>query len=149
MTITVLKTNWVRVILCGLVTGVIWFLLSVVALTFFGQALIEALQHLQPYPRQNGFFFFGIDLLMGIWALWVYSSIRARYSSTITTAISVGFAWWLIKSLQSAKWAGLGLVTLNAALAPLVATLPATMLATIVGTWLYEHKRDPNILSNQ
>jgi hypothetical protein len=49
-----------------------------------------------------------------------------------------GVAWWVLKTLQSSKWAGLGFVTLGPNLFPLgVATLGATLLASVVGAWLY------------
>lgn len=144
-----LVIQWVRVVLCGLVAGVVWFLLSAIVLRFFGQAFIDALQGVQPYPRRGGLFFFSIDLLMGIWALWLYTAIRSRYRTRAKTLTVVGFAWWSIKSLQSAKWAALGFVPLGSALAPLVATLPATIAATFVGAWLYEYNRLSHNVSRQ
>ena len=136
-----LRRNFIRVTLCGLVTGVVWFLLSGVVLLIFGQALMDALQSVQALPRRGGLFFFSIDLLMGIWALWFYTAIRSRYGPGAKTAIITGVGWWCIKSLQSAKWAALGFVRPNGALALLAATLPATIAAAFVGAWLYEHKR--------
>lgn len=83
----------------------------------------------------GAWFFVCVDLAMGIWAIWLYAAIRPRYGPGPRTAIIAGFAWWFIKSLQSAKWAGLGLVLLpfNVVLGPLVATLVAAVVATLAG----------------
>ena len=46
-------------------------------------------------------------------------------------------AWWILKTLQSAKWAGLGFLALGPSLLPLgAATLAATHFASMVGSWL-------------
>jgi hypothetical protein len=73
---------------------------------------------------------------MGIWAMWLYSAIAPRYGARPTTALIAGVAWWTIKSLQSAKWAGLGFVAPGVVLIPLATTLVAVVVATVVGAWL-------------
>jgi hypothetical protein len=46
---------------------------------------------------------------MGVWAVWLYSAIVPKYGAKLTTVAMAGAAWWILKTLQSAKWAGLGL----------------------------------------
>ena len=76
---------------------------------------------------------------MGIWAVWLYSAIAPRYGAKPTTAAFVGVAWWTMKSLQSAKWAGLGFVQLNEVLIGLaLASLVAAVVASMVGAGLYD-----------
>ena len=74
------------------------------------QDLLLAVKQSAPHPKRGGAFFFAVDLLMGIWAMWLYSTITPRYGEGPRTAVIAGVAWWSIKSLQSAKWAGLGFV---------------------------------------
>ena len=130
--------NWIRVTLCGFVAGVIWSLLSVTFLATFAPDFVASVQRTAPYPAQGGAFFFAVDVLMGVWAVWLYSAIAPRYGAKLSTMAMTGVAWWVLKTLQSSKWAGLGFVTLGPNLFPLgVATLGATLLASVVGAWLY------------
>ena len=130
--------NWIRITLCGFVAGVIWDLLSVAFLAIFAPNFVASVQQAAPSPAQGGAFFFAIDVLMGVWAVWLYSAIAPKYGANLTTMAIAGVAWWILKTLQSTKWAGLGFVTLGANLLPLgAATLGATVLASVVGAWLY------------
>ena len=138
-------TNWIRLVLCGFVAGVVWNLLSAVFLSFFAPDFIASVQRSAPYPPRGGAFFFAVDVVMGIWAVWLYSAIAPRYGTRLTTVVIAGTAWWILKTLQSAKWAGIGFVELGTDLIPLaVATLVATILASVAGAWLYSKVSGPS-----
>lgn len=70
--------------------------------------------------------------------MWLYAAIRPRYGPGPKTALVAGFAWWVIVSLQSGKWVAVGFVPVKATLARLAITLPAILLAALVGAWPYE-----------
>jgi len=128
-----------RLVLCGVVAGVAWNLISIALLVLIAPDFVGSMQSAAPHKALGGHFFFVIDLAMGIWAVWLYSAIVPRYGTRPTTVIVAGVAWWTLKTLQSAKWAGLGFVELGPHLLPLgVTTLAATVLATAAGAWLYE-----------
>ena len=130
--------NWLRIALCGFVTGVICHLLSVASLAILAPDFYPSVRQTAPYPSQGGAFFFAIDVLMGVWAVWLYSSIAPRYGEKLSAAAMAAVAWWTLKTLQSAKWVGLGYLTLGPRLLPLgVATLGATVVALAVGAWMY------------
>lgn len=130
--------NWIRLVLCGSVAGVVWNLFSVVFLSLFAPDFVASVQKSAPHSPLGGEFFFAVDIAMGIWAVWLYSAIAPRYGVRPVTVAIAGVAWWILKTLQSAKWAGLGFVELGPDLLPLgVATLAATVLALAVGAWLY------------
>ena len=130
--------NWIRLVLCGFVAGVVWNLVSVVFLALFAPDFAASVQRSAPHPPLGGGFFFAVDLATGIWAVWLYSAIVPRYGARPITVAIVGVAWWILKTLQSAKWAGLGFVELGPALLPLgIATLAATVFASAAGAWLY------------
>ena len=132
------RHEWIRLVLCGCVAGVVSNLTSVVFLSFVAPDFVTSVQRSAPHPALGGEFFFGIDLAMGVWAVWLYSAIAPRYGPRPTTAAIVGVAWWLLKTLQSAKWAGLGFVEFGADLLPLGAlTLATTVFSAAVGAWLY------------
>ena len=130
--------NWIRLVLCGFVAGVVWHLLSVVIISFFAPDFLASLQKTAPHQALGGPFFYAVDLAMGIWAVWLYSAIAPTYGKGATAVIIAGIAWWILKTLQSAKLAGLGFIELSPALFPLgAATLLATVLASVAGAWLY------------
>lgn len=132
--------NWIRIALCGFVAGVIWNLLSVVFLAIFAPDFVASVQRAAPYQAQGGAFFFAADVLMGVWAVWLYSAIAPKYGATFTTMTMAGVAWWILKTLQSAKWVGLGFVALEPNLLPIgLGTLGGTLLASAVGSWLYNN----------
>ncbi len=137
------RTNWIRIVLCGTIAGVVWFLLSTTFLALFAQGLVTAVQAGGPYPQMSGGFFFGVDLLMGVWAVWLYSAIEPRYGAGVKTAAIAGVAWWSIKSLQSAKWVGLGFLPAEVVLVPLATTAIAAIAASLVGAWLYHRVEMP------
>ncbi len=131
-------TNWIRLVLSGLVAGVVWHLLSVAAISVFAPDLMASLERTAPHQALGGLFFYAVDMAMGIWTVWLYSAIAPRYGQGATAVTIAGSAWWILKSLQSAKWAGLGFIELGPALLPMgVATLVAAVLASVAGTWLY------------
>ena len=137
-------TDWMRIVLCGFVAGVVSFLVSVVFLAFLAPDFVTSLQQGAPYADWGGAFSYGVDVAMGIWAVWLYSAIAPRYGAKPTTAALVGVAWWTIKSLQSAKWAGLGFVQLDGALIGLaLASLVAAVVASLVGAGLYDKVERP------
>jgi hypothetical protein len=126
-----------RIVLCGFLVGVLWFLLAGVALAWVGADLLASLHADAHHPRMGGSVFFGIDLLMGIWAMWLYSALEPSYGPGVRTGLVVGIAWWLLKSLQSAKWVGLGFVPAGLTVSLLLATLLATVVAAVFGSWIY------------
>jgi hypothetical protein len=79
---------------------------------------------------RGGAFLLAVDLMMGIWAMWLYSAIAPRYGAGPKTAAIAGVAWWTIKSLQSAKWAGLGFVPPGVVLVPLGTSLISRLSAS-------------------
>jgi hypothetical protein len=75
---------------------------------------------------------------MGLWAMWLYAAIRSRYGRGAKTAAVAGFAWWVMYCLAKANWGPFGLVSSKVLLALLAATLPALIVASVLGARLYE-----------
>ena len=132
------KTKWGRLLLCGMVTGLLWSLLSLVLLILVGGEVLDAVPGLKtPSPALLGFALFG-NLAMGLWAMWLYTAIRSRYGRGAKTAAVAGFAWWVMYCLAKANWGPFGLVSSKVLLALLAATLPALIVASVLGARLYE-----------
>ena len=132
------KINWPRLLLCGVVAGLIWTLLSAVILTFLGGDLITVIPKLSAPARALLLFSFQVNLAMGIWAMWLYAAIRPRYGPGPKTAAIAGVGWWVMYCLAKANWGPYGLVRTQVLAAILSAALPALIVAAVVGARYYE-----------
>jgi len=56
------RATWLRVALCGLVAGVVWYLLTVVSMTLSAPDLIASVQSRAPHPSRGGGFFFALEV---------------------------------------------------------------------------------------
>ncbi len=135
------KINWARVFLCGLVTGFVRTILSIILLIFFGGGFLDAMHNAVPKPSVGAHLFLLFEnLAAGIWGIWLYAMIRTHAGPGPKTAVVAGIAWWVIVTLQSSKWVALGFIPTKAALGLLLPTLPAIILATLAGAWLYKSR---------
>ena len=128
----------INIVGCGVVAGAIWYLLSAFLLVLFARDFLDAVEASGPHPRWNGAVFLGIDVAMGVWAVWLYSAITPRFGAKTTTALVAGFAWWIIKGLQSAKFLGLGFLPAGVLLVPLATSLVGAIVAILAGAWLFD-----------
>jgi len=74
-------SNWIRVVLRGIVAGVVWNLVPVFFLSASMPSFVAAVQKSAAHPPRGGEFFFAIDVAMGIWAVWLYPAIAPRYGA--------------------------------------------------------------------
>lgn len=72
---------------------------------------------------------------------WLYAALRAHYGTGVKTAMIAGFAWWILASMQSAKWLVLSPIPPRTAVLPGLLTLPSILIAAGVGGWCYESFR--------
>jgi hypothetical protein len=128
----------ITIVACGMVAGVVWYLSSALLLDFFAQDFLDAALAGGPHPRWGGGVLFAVDIAMGVWVVWLYAAIKPRFGAKVTTAVIAGVAFWIIKTLQSAKFAGLGFVPAGVLLPPLVISLVAAVVAAIAGAWLFD-----------
>jgi hypothetical protein len=134
------KINWGRVLLSGLVAGLVWTLLSSIVTALLGTNFAAAVPGGRLSAPKIGLviFLFILNLVMGIWAMWLYAAIRPRYGPGPKTAAVVGLSWWIITSLVDATWGSFGFVPVKALLPLSAASFPAIIIAAIVGGWFYK-----------
>ncbi len=132
------KINWSRLLLCGLLTGIVWIVLGAIVTALLGRDF-AALPNNRLGAPTPGFVLFNvvIDLLEGISILWLYAAIRPLYGPGAKAAIVAAFAWWFIVSLGDATWCSFGLFSPATVIPLIIGTLPALILATIAGARLY------------
>jgi hypothetical protein len=93
------KINWGRVILGGLVAGVVIdvveYVLNTMVLGSESQAAMKALG--LPSPSSHAIaVFLVLGLVMGIAAIWLYAAARPRYGAGAKTAAITAVGFWVI-----------------------------------------------------
>lgn len=135
------KINWGRVILCGLVTGVVWGALAALILPVVGRDFLAAIPVGNPFsPFQPGLVaVYGLLwLVMGVWMMWLYAAIRPRYGPGPKTAAVAGLATAVFGALADVAWVSMGVVPVEVVVAPIVASVPILIVAALAGAWLYK-----------
>lgn len=135
------KINWGRVVLCGLLTGVVYGALEIAKpLAFVGRDFLAALPRGAQHPPTIGDLL-RISLLwflMGIWIMWLYAAIRPRYGPGPKTAAIAGLATWVSVILVDCVWAWLGFVPPATLVVPLAGAVPVFIIAAVAGAWRYK-----------
>ena len=132
------KVNWLRVVLCGLLAGIVWIILGAMVTALLGRDF-AALPNNRLGSPTPGFVLVNValDLLEGISILWLYAAIRPRYGAGAKTAVIAAFAWWFVVSLGDATWCSFGLFPERTVIPLMVGSLPALVLCTIAGAKFY------------
>ena len=142
--------NWGRVILGGLVAGM---LINVVEFLFNDVVLAkdwEVAMWAPGRPPVVGsqiavFFIWGFilwGLLIGIFAVWLYAAIRPRYGAGPKTALYVGsFVWGLGYLLTSVTPFLLHFYPRRIFAIGLTVGLVEVLLATLIGAYLYREPK--------
>ena len=140
------KINWTRVLIGGLIAGVVlnvlWF---AVWGPLVGRSLSAALLALgHPMPETVGTMVLLVVLgfLMGILAIWLYAAIRPRYGAGPGTALLAGVAAGLLFGvLPDIGWGlTLRLIPGKVWTADAVFSLVAMIIATLLGAWVYKEQ---------
>ena len=130
--------NVSRVLWCGLLAGVVWIVLGSVVTALLGRdfAALPGNHLGSPTP---GFIAFNaaIDLIEGISILWLYAASRPRFGGGAKTALIAVLAWWFVVSLGDATWCSFGFFPPRTVIPLMAGTLPALMIATLVGARFY------------
>ena len=128
--------KWAAIVLCGFVTGVVFYTATGITLALFVPSVLAVLRTAPQYPRLSSAFFLAADVLMGVWVMWLQSVIAGRYGRK--AMLVSGLAWWWMKTLQSAHWVGLGFLPLTVVPVSLVTTLVCALVATAAGAFLLD-----------
>jgi hypothetical protein len=132
------KTNWARLLLCGILTGVSWYLLSLVVFVYLlgGTAYAAAVESAHR-PRLFPALPFILYLVAGIWAMWFYVSIRPRYGAGPKTAALTAVALWFVLALEGLRLAAVGFFPISLLGSAVASALPVILAASLVGAWAY------------
>ena len=136
------KMNWGRVVLCGIVAGSVYSILAVAIFFFalhetaFWQADLAGYRR-APWAWVSNFV---LNLVAGMWTMWLYASVRPRYGPGPKSAAVAGAAAWLLIALLVVQLASVQLIALplRALVVPLAVFLPLRVVASVVGAWQYK-----------
>jgi hypothetical protein len=137
------KINWGRVILGGLVAGLIVnlseFLLNAVILKDDWDKAMAALGRPAGDSAGQITFYLVYGFVIGIFALWLYAAIRPRYGAGPKTALGAGVAVWILGYLM----ATVGLMPMELFPARLMyiglaVGLVEILLGTLAGAYFYK-----------
>jgi hypothetical protein len=139
------KINWGRVILGGLLAGLVMNI---------GEAALHAGLLGQDYRallEQRGVAAEGdparlsllviMTFVLGVAAVWLYAAIRPRYGPGPQTAICAGLAVWLFAHLWSGVYLGVSfgdLIPAKLAWLPVVWGFFEAPIGTLAGAWVYK-----------
>lgn len=141
------KINWGRVLLGGLLAGLV---LNIVDYVLYGVVLASdfdaALQDLGrgPIASSQITWFILLDFLYGIFLVYLYAAIRPRFGAGPKTAVIAGLIGWVGAALlHSLGQMPMGLFPSRLIVIGTVVALIAFPLATAVGAWLYKEGESP------
>lgn len=136
------KINWGRVVLGGLLAGVVLnaydFVMNGMVLAAQWNASLQALGK-GPMGSSMIVWFVLSDFLLGLWAIWLYAAIRPRYGAGPKTALWAGLAGWFVMGLVSTiSMMPMGLFPASLYHWNLIGSLVMFPVAAIVGAALYQ-----------
>jgi hypothetical protein len=137
------KMNWGRIILGGLVAGLVFnvidYLLNGVVLVADWNSAMTHLNRVKTNPAGDMALLVVMDFVLGLAAIWLYAAIRPRFKPGPRTALIAGLGLWVMSYLASAlENQAFHLYTARLDLSVLGVGLVAALVATLVGAWLYK-----------
>jgi len=136
------KINWGRVVLGGLLAGVV---MNVFDFLLYGvwlkQDFAAAMQGLgKPGSMDNLVpWFVFLDFVYGIGLVWVYAAIRPRFNAGVGTAVTAGLAvWFFISLLHGLGEAPMGLFPQRLYVIGVCVALIQIPVSTVAGAYLYK-----------
>lgn len=136
------KINWGRVILGGLLAGVVINVVEGISGTIFMEDMQAAMaEHnisMDQSPAVMAIYLL-IGFAYGIFALWLYAAIRPRYGAGAKTAVYAGLAVWFLGYLMaSLSFVLLGIFPTQMFAVSSTIGLVEIVGGTVAGAWLYK-----------
>ncbi len=135
------KINWGRVILGGLLAGLVInifeYVVNGVVLAADWEAAMKALGHQMSNSAIAVFVVWGF--LAGIAAIWLYAAARPRFGPGPKTAALTGVGYWVVGyALPNFGLAPLGLFPPRLLVIGTIVGLVEIIVASEIGAWIYK-----------
>ncbi len=139
------KINWSRLLLGGLVAGVVINGISTLLGFWEGpmfEAAMERIGVVSPEPNIGLFvFWISFGFVMGIGSIWVYVAIRPRFGAGVRTALYAGLIVWFWFYLLTFTWLSQsGFFPARLAVHVILTHVVMMCLATVAGAWVYKEE---------
>ena len=140
------KINWIRVLIGGLVAGVVgnvlWFAAWGLFLKGGLSATLLALGHPLQETAGGTVLMVVLNFVAMILVIWLYAAIRPRYGAGPGTAALAGVAAGLLLGVfPDIGWGmTLRLIPAGAWVKDAVVTLVIIVISTVVGAWVYKEQ---------
>jgi hypothetical protein len=135
------KVNWGRVLLGGIVAGIIMDAIEYVLHTYVIAEQEGVAMKALGVQLMNGAIpiFLGLGIVTGIVTIWLYAAARPRYGAGAKTAVMIAIAVWIIGyAIPDFGIAGQGLFSMRLMCMEAALGLVEAIIATLAGAALYE-----------
>ncbi|MGD0201356.1 MAG: hypothetical protein ABSD27_11460 [Bryobacteraceae bacterium] len=137
------KINWSRVVLGGLLAGLIINVIDFLVNTFLlKERWADAMQALGKPGTMTSpqiIAFLVVGFLVGIMMIWLYAAIRPRYGAGVKTAFCAGTAVWVLGCLlPTITPMVLHLFPRRLMAIGVLVGLVEAVLGAVAGAWLYK-----------
>lgn len=135
------KINWGRVLLGGIVAGIVMDAIEYVLHTYVIATRENAAMKALGAQLMNGAIpiFLALGIVTGIVTIWLYAAARPRYGAGVKTAVLIAFAVWIIGyAIPDIGIAGQGLFSMHLMCLEAVIGLVEVIVATVIGAALYK-----------
>jgi hypothetical protein len=135
------KINWGRVLLGGVVAGIVMDVIEYALHTYVVADQEGAAMKTMGVHMINGAIpiFLALGILTGIVTIWFYAAARPRYGGSAKTAALVGFGVWIISyAIPNVGLGGEGIFPMRLMCIEAAIGLVELIVATIVGAALYK-----------
>jgi len=135
--------NWKRILLGGLLAGLVLNLLSMGGVHLFLADQMHSLHHRLQLDQDRSFHanllkHLGMHFALGLILVWFYAAIRPRFGPGPRTALIASTAVWLLAyGLFLSAMVFLQLFSTHIALLTLLWGFFETLAASLAGAWLY------------
>jgi len=134
------KINWGRVLLGGLVTGLVMNVIEYVLHTYVLAGRENAAMAALGAHMMKGAIpvFLALGFVTGIVVIWLYAAARTRYGAGAKTAVLIAIAVWIIAyAIPDVGMAGEGFFSPHLMCLEAVVGLVEVIVATVAGAALY------------
>jgi len=135
------KINVARVILGGLVAGLIIniseYVLNIYVVAEESNAIMERMG-LPPIGMHQIVWFLALTFLLGIVIVFLYAGLRPRFGAGAKTAVIAGVAVWIVAMMAGVADVIIGILPANVLVLAGAWSLVETVVAAVVGAWLYQ-----------
>jgi hypothetical protein len=139
------KIDWTRVLIGGLVAGVVINVLQFPAWALFVRRDLSAALDSLGRPLQETVgttvLWVVMGFVLGILMIWLYAAIRPRYGAGPRTAAIAGVAAGILLLIPNIGWGSmLRLIPARVWAIDAVDTLVTSVVATLLGAWVYKEE---------